>query len=294
MNFHLRGKKYTLEGILLILPLLVLFSVVIAVPVLNLVYTSFFEWNGIKDVPYRFVGLNNYIEFFRMHHTPVVFKNVLILLVTGLFGTIPIAFFLATVVNKSFRGLRLFRTSYFLPVVINRVAVCLMFTFIFFPRTGPLALFLKWLGTAGSGSVLGNPKTAMWAVAFVNMWCNIGFQMVVFSSGMASIPNEIYEAASLDGVSTFQKLRFVTLPMMKSTIKIVGVFVVTGAFKVFDIVRALTDGAPGGATEVLNTMLYRQAFTNNRYGLADAIAVVILLLCVSLSTGINKIFKNKD
>ena len=224
----------------------------------------------------------------------MIFKNVLILVFTGLFGTIPIAFFLATVINKTFRGLRFFRTCYFLPVVINRVAVCLMFTFIFFPRSGPIALLQKCLGAAQASGVLTNPRTAMWAVAFVNMWCNVGFQMIVFSSGMAAIPNELYEAAALDGVGAFQRLRYITLPMMKSTIKVVCVFVLTGAFKVFDIVRALTDGAPGGATEVLNTVLYRNAFTYNRYGLADATAVIILLLCVGISTVINRVFRNKN
>lgn len=294
MISRLKRNKYTVEGILLITPLFLLFCTVIAYPVLNLIYTSFFEWNGIKSVPYKFVGLNNYIMFFQDHLTPVVFKNALVLICTGLFGTIPIAFFLATVINKKFRGLRFFRVSYFLPVVINRVAVSLMFVFIFFPRTGPVSLILQMLGASKTLSILGNAQTAIWGIAFVNMWCNVGFQMIVFSSGMAAIPAELYEAADLDGVSTFQRLRYVTLPMLKSTIKVVAVFVLTGAFKVFDIVRALTDGAPGGASEVLNTILYRNAFTNSRYGLADAIAVVILIICISISLVINKVFQKKD
>ena len=294
VTFHIRGKKYSLEAVFLILPLLILFLITIIYPVMNLVYTSFFEWNGIKSVPYTFVGLDNYISFFKDHQTPVIFKNVLVMICTGIFGTIPIAFFLATVINKTFKGLRFFRTCYFLPVVINRVAVCLMFTFIFFPRTGPLALLQRALGAMNASGVLTNPNTAMWAIAFVNMWCNVGFQMIVFSSGMAAIPNELYEAAALDGVTPFQRLWRITIPMMKSTIKVVCVFVLTGSFKVFDIVRAMTDGAPGGATEVLNTVLYRNAFVYNRYGQADAIAVIILLICLGISTFVNMVFKNKD
>lgn len=292
--FRLKGGKYSIEGILLIIPLLILFCTVIVYPVCNLIYTSFFEWNGIKSVPYVFVGLGNYIMFFEDHLTPIVFKNALVLICTGLFGTIPISFFLATVINKTFRGLRFFRVSYFLPVVINRVAVSLMFVFVFFPRTGPVSLLLQLFGASKSVSILGDASTAIWGIAFVNMWCNVGFQMIVFSSGMAAIPVELYEAAALDGVSSFQRLRYITLPMMKSTIKVVCVFVLTGAFKVFDIVRALTDGAPAGASEVLNTLLYRNAFTNSRYGLADAIAVIILITCVTISLIINKAFQKKD
>lgn len=294
MIYRVQGKKYEVSGLLLILPLLALYGLVIFYPMGNLIRTSFFAWNGIKQVEPIFVGFDNYIGFFRDPATPTAFKNILVLVLAGLLGTLPIGFFLATVINKTFFGLRLFKTCYFLPVVINSIATCLMFTFILFPRIGPFSIVMRTLGLDTLTNVLGNPKAAIYAVAFVNMWCFTGFQMIVFSSGMAAIPQSIYEAAQIDGVTSWQKLIYVTIPMMRSTIKVVMVFVVTGAFKVFDIVMALTAGGPSGATEVLNTLVYKNAFTYSRFGMADAIAIVMLIICMGVGVGIDRLFKRND
>ena len=293
MKFKIKGKKYSLEGLLILLPAVLLYGLIIVFPVCNTFYTSFFEWNGIKQVPYEFVGLDNYITFFHDYQTATAFKNVFMLAAVGCLCTIPIAFFLATVINKQFFGLRLFKTFYFIPVVINRIAISLMFTFILYPKMGPFTIVMEKLGFDGI-NVLGNFNTAMIGVCFIYMWCDAGFQMVVFSSGLAGIPDELYEAAAIDGVNSRQKLWYVTLPMMKSTFKIVIIFVFTGAFKMFDLVMGLTAGGPGGATEVPNTLLYNNAFTYNRIGYADSIAVVIVLICLTFSFIVNKGFRERD
>lgn len=293
MKFKIKGKKYSLEGLLILLPAVLLYGLVIVFPVCNTFYTSFFEWNGIKQVPYEFVGLDNYITFFHDYQTATAFKNVFMLAAVGCLCTIPIAFFLATVINKQFFGLRLFKTFYFIPVVINRIAISLMFTFILYPKMGPFTIVMEKLGFDGI-NVLGNFNTAMIGVCFIYMWCDAGFQMVVFSSGLAGIPDELYEAAAIDGVNSRQKLWYITLPMMKSTFKIVIIFVFTGAFKMFDLVMGLTAGGPGGATEVPNTLLYNNAFTYNRIGYADSIAVVIVLICLTFSFIVNKGFSERD
>ena len=271
MKFRINGKKYSPEGVLLLLPALLLYGAVIVFPVCSTFYTSFFEWNGIKQQAYRFVGLENYRTFFHDYQTATAFKNVFMLAGTGVFLTIPIAFFLATVINQKFRGLRLFKTFYFMPVVINRIAISLMFTFILYPKMGPVTVLLREFGIRGV-NILGNYATA----------------------GLAAIPDEIYEAAQIDGVSSFQKLRYITIPMMKSTFKIVLVFVFTGAFKMFDLVMGLTSGGPGGATEVPNTLLYNNAFTYSRLGYADSIAVVVVLICLAFSFVVNLVFRQRD
>lgn len=292
-NTLYRKKSRYREGFFLLLPALCLYSFVILIPVCNMIYTSFFDWNGIKQQAYQFVGIQNYIDFFKDYQTKTAFKNVFMLAGIGIFCTIPIAFFLATVINKKFFGLRFFKTFYFMPVVINRVAISLMFIFILYPRMGPFVTVMRALGFDNI-NVLGNASTAMLGVCLIYMWCDAGFQMIVFSSGLASIPEELYEAAEIDGVSPAQKLWYITLPMMKSTFKIVLVFVFTGAFKMFDLVMALTAGGPGGATEVPNTLLYNNAFTYNRVGYADSIAVVVLVICLVFAATMNKLFKERD
>lgn len=292
----MNGKKrrnYSPEGILLLLPALFLYGAVIVFPVCSTFYTSFFEWNGIHQEAYRFVGLGNYRTFFKDYQTATAFKNVFMLAGAGLFFTIPISFFLATVISKKFRGQRLFKTVYFMPVVINRIAISLMFTFILYPKLGPATALLRELGIHGI-NILGNYATAMPAVCLIYVWCDAGFQMIVFSSGLAAISDEIYEAAKIDGVSSYQNLCYITLPMMKSTFKIVIVFVFTGAFKMFDLVMGLTAGGPGGATEVPNTLLYSNAFTYSRLGYADSIAVVVVVICLAFSALVNWVFRPKD
>ena len=289
-----RRSRYSLEAILMLLPVLILYGVVVVYPLLNMLYTSFFSWNGIAGSPKEFVGFANYAKFWKDSNTATAFRNIGILCLVGIFATLPVSFFLATVINKKFRGLRIVKTMYFLPVVINRMAICLMFTFLLLPGAGPIPTLIEKLGLVEHLNLLGNVKTAMWTIAFVNMWSNVGFQMIIFSSGMASIPDELYEAAEIDGASSQQKLLHVTLPQLRSTISIVVIFILTGTFKVFDFIMGLTGGGPGYATEVPNTLLYKQAFTYSRFGYANAIAVIMVVFCLLITVVVNGVFKERD
>ncbi|RGL99636.1 sugar ABC transporter permease [Hungatella hathewayi] len=277
----------------MIAPVILLYTFVIIYPLGNMVFTSFFEWNGIPADPYRFVGIGNYVTFFQDYTTKTAFINLGILCVTGLFVTIPVSLFLATVVSKKFFGIRFVKTCYFLPVVINRIAICLMFTFIMLPGQGPVPVLLKELGIAEHFNLFNDIHTAMWGVALVNMWSNVGFQMIIFSSGMAAISEDVYEAAAMDGVTPWQRLIYITLPQLKPTFKIVVVFVLTGAFKVFDFIMGLTGGGPGYATDVPNTLLYKNAFTYSKFGYANAIAVIMIVLCLVITVVTNRVFAER-
>jgi len=288
-----RGKKYRPEAFFMIAPVILLYTFVIIYPLGNMVFTSFFEWNGIPTDPYRFVGIGNYVTFFQDYTTKTAFINLGILCVTGLCVTIPVSLFLATVVSKKFFGIRFVKTCYFLPVVINRIAICLMFTFIMLPGQGPVPVLLKELGIAEHFNLFNDIHTAMWGVALVNMWSNVGFQMIIFSSGMAAISEDVYEAAAMDGVTPWQRLIYITLPQLKPTFKIVVVFVLTGAFKVFDFIMGLTGGGPGYATDVPNTLLYKNAFTYSKFGYANAIAVIMIVLCLVITVVTNRVFAER-
>lgn len=293
MLIKVRGKKYRPEAFFMIAPVILLYTFVIIYPLGNMVFTSFFEWNGIPTDPYRFVGIGNYVTFFQDYMTKTAFINLGILCVTGLFVTIPVSLFLATVVSKKFFGIRFVKTCYFLPVVINRIAICLMFTFIMLPGQGPVPVLLKELGIAEHFNLFNDIHTAMWGVALVNMWSNVGFQMIIFSSGMAAISEDVYEAAAMDGVTPWQRLIYITLPQLKPTFKIVVVFVLTGAFKVFDFIMGLTGGGPGYATDVPNTLLYKNAFTYSKFGYANAIAVIMIVLCLVITVVTNRVFAER-
>lgn len=291
-----RGKrnKVRTEAVLLAFPALAVYSCVIIYPIFNMLVTSFFAWNGVPDSPRQFVGFGNYHNFFTDYAAAYAVKNIVILMAAGVFCTVPIAFFLATVINKSFRGKRIFRVVYFMPVLINRVAIGLMFTFIFFPRIGPVPVILNQLNLAKNVNLLGNVNTAMWTVAFAHVWCGVGLQMILLSSGMAALPTDIYEAAEIDGVSAWEKLRYITLPMMKGTLKISVILVLTGSFKVFDLLMSLTGGGPGNATQLPSTLLYTAAFSHSKFGYANAIAVMTVIFCLSITAVVNGVFREKE
>ena len=289
-----KRKKNSVEAILLSMPALIVYSCVIIYPILSMFVTSFYEWNGVPDSPKIFVKFANYQSFFTDYAAEYAMKNIGILMAAGLLCTIPIAFFLATVINKTFRGKRIFRVFYFMPVLVNRVAIGLMFTFIFFPEIGPVPVLLEQLHIAENVNLLGNVNPAMFTVAFVHVWCDVGFQMIILSSGMAALPGDVFEAAMLDGATPWQKLRYITLPMMKGTLKICVILVLTGSFKVFDLVMALTAGGPGNATQLPSTLLYTAAFSQSKFGYANAIAVMTVLFCMCITVIVNFIFKEKD
>ena len=142
-------------------------------------------------------------------------------------------------------------------------------------------------------NLLGNINTAMWTVAFVHVWCDVGFQMILLSAGMAALPTDVYEAAVIDGVTPWEKLRYITLPMMKGTLKISVILVLTGSFKVFDLLMSLTGGGPGNATQLPSTLLYTAAFSHSKFGYANAIAVMTVVFCLLITIVVNALFREK-
>ena len=282
-------NKRFFEKSILVLPTILIYTLVIAYPLLNMCYTSFFDWNGIPSTPYVFVGLENYKKFFCDIIAMTSLKNVVIIMLVSVFGVIPIAFFLATVISKKFFARRVVKAVYFLPVIINKVAIGLMFVFILFPKTGPFAKILELFGITGNINILGNMNTSIWACAFVIVWCNIGLHMILFSAAMTAIPSDIYESAEIDGISSFQRLRYITVPLLRGTINMSAVLLLTNAFRVFDLIAALTDGGPGFSSQVLTTLIYKNAFYYGEYGYADAIGVMTVLFCVVVMLIANKI-----
>ena len=266
----------------------------IAYPLLNMTYTSFFTWDGIPTSPYIFVGWENYHKFFTDIIALASLKNVIIIMLVSVLGVIPIAFFLATVISKRFFANRVVKAVYFLPVIINKVAIGLMFTFILYPKVGPFVKLLEFFGLNSNVNVLGNMDTSIWVCAFVVLWCNTGLHMILFSAAMTSIPAEIYESAKIDGATPFQKLRYITLPLLKGTINMSAILLLTNAFRVFDLIAALTDGGPGYSSQVLTTLIYKNAFYYGEYGYADAIGVMTVIFSIIVMAVANKLLPNKE
>lgn len=212
----------------------------------------------------KFVGLRNYIrlftdpEFYNALKNNVVFALFVVPIQTGL------ALLLAMLVNGKLKGIQIFRTIFFSPVVISMIVVTVVWALLFTPTPdGYLNILLSKMsfGLIGPLEWHHSASTSMLAIAILSIWQGVGFQMVVFLAGIQYIPGELYEAADIDGANTLQKFFYVTIPQLKNTMIFVVLTTTIFAFKLFTQVMVLTEGGPQGSTTTLVYMLYREGFT---------------------------------
>lgn len=271
--------RRNVAGWLFVAPGLLIFAVFILYSAVYSLLLSFHEWSGYTPEWGDFVGLRNYLElaqddvFWKSVANSVVFVVVRTPLEVGL------ALLLALLLNREFRGRALLRTLYFVPVVLSLIVTTIIFQRIYEANAGLLNTFLRQAGLARLALPwLGDPRTALPAVIAVSVWKNVGFSLVILLAGLQAIPHEVLEAARIDGATAFRQVWHVTIPLLRRIIALTAVLSIISGLKVFDLVFIMTRGGPTYSTEVLATLLYRQAFELNNVGLASAIAVVMVVV----------------
>lgn len=269
-------------------PALVLLGVFFALPILAGLLMSFTDFDlysiGSPET-IRFVGLGNYRqvlgdpEFWRAMRNTAFFVGV------GGPLSVLVSLAAALLVNaKLARAKGLFRTVYFLPVVTTMVAVAIVWRYLLHPRYG---LVNAGLGGLGLPAVdwLGDPHWAMPAIILLAVWKNFGYNMLIFIAGLQAIPEELYEAAELDGAGAGAKFRHVTLPSLGPTFLFVGVMTMIGQFQIFAEPYVMTQGGPLRSTVTVVLLMYEQGFRWWRMGLATAMAFVLFVVTL-LATGV--------
>lgn len=284
------GKKRKLESILLSLPAFLLYSFIFIYPMVSVFRLSLYKWNGIPSSPLEYVGMKNYAALFRDPKFFTALTNVGIFILSGFVLILPVSLFLATVIQSQSKGKRFLKTSYFMPQVISRTAIALMWYFLLYPEGGPIATLLESLGFHEINvNFLGSKTYAIYAITVINAWTYAGFNMLIFSAGITGIPKDIYEAAIVDGASSWQKLRYITVPMLKNSFQIFTLNCIIGSITTFEMVYVTTGGGPGSASEVFGTLLYKNAFTYNNYGYSNAMGSFLIIasfLASALLTGL--------
>lgn len=271
-----RGWKITPWLFLLVpLGLLVLFTYV---PVANMVWYSFTSWDGMAPVKEP-VGLDNYQRIFT---DPDMFSVFLVSLyyLAGAFLQLVLALYFATVLSFRTRVRNLFKGILFFPYLINGVAIGLVFLFFLRPG-GTLDAVLALVGVADPPQWLGDPDLANLSLASTSVWRYMGLNFVLFLGAIQSIPAELFEAADLDGASSWQKFRFIIAPGIKQVIGLMTILAISGSLAVFEIPWIMTGGANGTTTFVIQTV--QQAFEFKKFGLASAMAVVLLLIVLLIT-----------
>lgn len=266
----------------LILPLLIYGVFFILPNVSSLVY-SLFSWNGISEER-TFVGLANFKKMFadRIFRTALI-NTVKYTVTLVLFQTL-IGFLLALLVQKTNRVNSVFRTIYFLPAIIAASTVGLIWGFIYDPNIGALNELLRILGLSSwRHAWLSDEKIVIYAIAAVHIWVGIGQSVVLFVAGLQNIPQDVLESAALDGATSWKQLVHIIIPMLRPTTLIVLVLTTIGGFKSFDFVYVMTGGGATHSSEVLSTLLYKEAYAYSDFGYSAAISVALLVVVAAIT-----------
>ena len=273
-------KKSNISSWLFIVPAGVIYLSVIIMPVLYSVFISFFRWNGISKM--QFVGLNNFINLFT---DPIFLKavsNNLIWVFLSLIGTMTIALALAIMLNRDFAGRTFFRGFFYFPAVIAGITTAIIWRWIYNPTLGFINQLFIQLGINFQQTWISSPQSSLYAVFIASLWQSIGLPMIFFLAGLQTVPEEVLEAAHIDGASHLRRFFVITIPMMKETFIIVMANLIIGAMRVFDVVMGLTAGGPNNATQMMSTYMYNQTFRFNNVGYGTAVAVLMIVFMLMI------------
>jgi raffinose/stachyose/melibiose transport system permease protein len=267
---------------LLIGPALVLFIVFVIVPIILALWFSFFNWSGGKSM--SFAGLANYANLIVDAQFWATFGNNIFLIAFCLVGQIGIGFLLAMLIcGRALKLKEFHRAVIFFPVVISAVVIGFMWSMIYNKDFGLLNYLLRGLGLEGwIRPYLDEPKTVMLYASIPVVWQYIGLYMVLFLTGIQSIDPAIFEVAEIDGASSLQRARHITLPLLMDTLKVAVMLCIAGNMKIFDHIFIMTGGGPGKSSMVMAMYAYNQTFEMFKLGYSSAISIGIMILSLGM------------
>jgi multiple sugar transport system permease protein len=275
-----RQRREEFEFYLSILPWLIGFILFTGGPILASMAFSLTDWTGLSTI--NWIGIQNYID---MVTTDTQFFTVLwntfyysfFSVILGLIGSVTVA----VLMNQKLKGINVFRTIYYLPSVTSGVAVAIMWVWLFNPQVGLINYALSLVGITGP-EWLGSTDWAMPALILMSLW-GIGANMIVLLAGLQGVPEQLYEAARIDGASKWQEFVNVTIPMISPVIFYVLIISIIGSFQIFENVYVMTRGGPGDSTRVFVFHLYQNAFEYQKMGYASALAWILFLIIMLLT-----------
>jgi multiple sugar transport system permease protein len=273
---RLKALKSNAVAYSFIMPNLLGFAVFTLAPMAFALALAFMSWDGAN--PIKWVGLANFAGMLRDETFRISTLNTLYYVVGTVPTTLVCSLLLAVLLNRPFRGRNAFRAFYFFPYVASLVAVAVVWNMMFHPSMGPVNNVLRSLGVKDPPGWAASVKWAMPTVIMASVWRNAGYYMIIYLAALQGIPRELYEAARIDGASSLQAFRKITVPLLTPATFFVTVMLTIQSFKVFDLVYVMTGGGPGRATNVLVFTIYDRAFIYSQFGYSSAIAMVLLAI----------------
>jgi multiple sugar transport system permease protein len=273
-------RRDNLAGYLFVAPQLAGSVVFVLGPLVMVAWYSLHEWNVLADT-FEFVGGANYTALADDPDLPGVLRATALFSVGLVLFNLCLALLLAVLLNQRLRGTALFRTLFFSPVVVSLVAWTIVWGFLL-QNDGGINGLLRTVGVTGPNWLRGE-TTAMLSVIVVQVFKNVGLNMVLFLAALQGVPVQLYEASTLDGAGRWTRFTRITLPLISPTVLLTSIITVVGSLQVFAQIAVLTQGGPGTSTTVLVYYLYQQAFQFHHFGYGATLSVLLFGIVLGLT-----------
>ena len=272
--------------LIFLLPATLIYSLFAMYPSASGLYFSLTNWDGISP-SYKIIGLQNFIDIFqdKLFYSAVKHSFIFALVVVVLKNVL--ALFFAILLDRKLKLTGFFRSTFFVPAVLSSIVVAYTWVTIFNPVFGSWQVIFEAIGLPGIAKLdlLGTAGTSLYTVAFVSVWQNMGYAMVIYLAGLQTIPAELYESADMDGAGRWKQFVHVTFPLVFPAITINLILSSINALKEFDLVYILTGGGPFDSSQVIGTAIYKVAFEMNRFGYGIAMSLILFFIIATISLG---------
>ena len=267
---------------LFLAPAVIMLLMFMAAPLIQSLELAFYEWNGLR--PREYIGLENFEELFDDRFFWGALSHTLTFAVFSMVGTVGIGLLLAMAISRRVPGASIYRFVYYLPVMLPMAVSAALWVRMYETNFGMLNVMLRSVGLEHlQGTWIASRETALGSVIAVAVWQFSGFPMIILLAAIENIPDDLHEAASLDGITEVKRLWYLVLPLIRPVLISISVLQFIFSLKVFDLVWVMTLGGPAESTSVLGTFLYKEAFRKQEYGYASAVAVVMFAVIFTIT-----------
>ena len=290
----LRDQRGWKTALIFAAPALLLFTLFIVLPIIEAAGASVYNWNGPRaPTADKFIGLANFQQLLSNKVFQRSLTNTGLLIAASLLVQLPLALAMAALLGHRRWGTVVFRMIFFLPFILADIAAGLIFHYVFDGDVGLISVVSQWLG-GGPIALLADKDLAIVAVLVAATWKYFGFHMMLYIAGMQAIDRGLYEAAEIDGASALEKFWYITIPGIRSTIRLSIFFAVLGCLQFFDLVVPLTGGGPLNGSHTIVSFLYYFGIGRMRVGFGDAVGVTLFVICVAVAVAYRRWVMRND
>lgn len=276
---------------MIVIPALAFYLLFVIYPLFGGIFYSLTDWNGVS-ASFNFINIENYIRLFQDKYVLQPLKNTFIyaFFTTIILNILGLAMAVGT--ETVARGKNVFRALLFIPAVVSSILVGFVFNFFFANVMADLGK--AWDIPLLANNILGSTKHSLWMGILVSSWKMAGWYMVIYIAGLQNIDQSLYDAADIDGATSWKRFRYVTFPLLAPSFTINMVLAVERAFKEYDLIFALTGGGPGRSSELISLTIFNESFTNKRAGYGSALGVVLFVIIVVITLFQMKVLRRRE